>query len=235
MTRLGIITIGQAPRPDLTPEVAALLPGVDIVERGVLDGLTADEIAAHPPAAGDHALTTRLADGSSVVIGESFVLTRLPGVIAGLEPEVDAVLLGCTGGFPALEHTKPLFVPDRMIALGAAALSGDAGTVGVICPLEEQRQDTVRKFSRYLSAGARVLTGVCSPYTGTPGELADAARGLAARGAGVLALDCIGYTEQMRARAAAATGLPVVLARSVSARIAAEALDSSRAWTEGAA
>ncbi|MFC3996024.1 AroM family protein [Nocardiopsis sediminis] len=235
MTRLGIITIGQAPRTDLTPEIAALLPGVGIVERGVLDGFSHGEIAAHPPAPGDHALTTRLADGSSVVIGESFVMARLPGTIAALEPGVDAVLLGCTGGFPALEHTKPLFVPDRMIALGAAALSGDTGTVGVICPLAEQQQDTVRKFARHLAPGARVVTDACSPYTGTPGELAAAARRLAAQGADVLALDCIGYTEDMRAQAAAAARLPVVLARSVSARLAAEALDSRRAWTEGAA
>ncbi|MDA0564210.1 AroM family protein [Streptomonospora sp. S1-112] len=232
MTRLGVLTIGQAPRPDLTPELTALLPEAVVVERGVLDGLTRAEIEARPVAPGDHALTTRLADGGSVVLGESLVMARLPGVLAELEREVDAVLLACTGAFPDLPHTRPLFVPDRLIAFGAAALVGAGGTVGVVCPLPEQRADTEAKFGRRLPSGARVVTDVCSPYTGTPDDLAAAARRLAESGADLLALDCIGYTEDMRARAAAASGLPVVLARSVCARLAAEVLDSLKAARE---
>ena len=226
MTRLGVVTIGQAPRPDLTPELTALAPKATVVERGVLDGLTRAEIEARPVAPDDHALTTRLADGTSVVLGESLVMERLPGILADLEKEVDAVLLACTGAFPELEHTKPLFVPDRLIAFGAAALLGDTGCVGVVCPLPEQRQDTEAKFGRRLPDGARVVTDVCSPYTGTLDDLAAAARRLAEGGADLLALDCIGYTEEMRARAAAASGLPVVLARSVCVRLASEVLDS---------
>ncbi|GAA1073017.1 AroM family protein [Nocardiopsis composta] len=234
MTRLGIITIGQAPRTDLTPEITALLPRAAVVERGVLDGLTRAGIEARPPRADEHALTTRLADGSPVVIGESLVMERLPGVLAELERETDAVLLACTGGFPRLEHAKPLFVPDRMIAFGAAALLGETGRLGVLCPLPEQREDTAAKFGRRLPAGARVLTEACSPYTGTGEELAAAAARLAAGGAELLALDCVGYTGEMRARAAAASGLPVVLARSVCARLAAEVLDSLDARTGAA-
>ncbi|MFC7328896.1 AroM family protein [Marinactinospora rubrisoli] len=231
MTRLGIITIGQAPRPDLTPEIAALLPGIDLVERGVLDGMTAADIAARGPRSGEHALTTRLADGSAVVIGESLVVERLPGLLAEVERETDAVLLACTGSFPEPAHTKPLFVPDRMIAFGAAALTGDGGCVGVICPLPEQQADTVAKFARRLPAGSRVITDVCSPYTGSRTDLAGAARRLAEAGADVLALDCVGYSEAMRAQVAAESGLPVVLARSVCVRIASEVLDSLRAAT----
>ncbi|MBR8742119.1 AroM family protein [Nocardiopsis sp. MG754419] len=226
MTRLGVITIGQAPRPDLTPEIIALAPDATVVERGVLDGLTRAEIEARPIPSGDHALTTRLADGTSVVLGESLVMERLPDLLATLEREVDAVLLACTGAFPALEHTRPLFVPDRMIAFGAAALLGESGVLGVVCPLAEQREDTEAKFARRLPSGTTVLTDVCSPYTGTSNDLADAARRLAETGADLLALDCIGYTEDMRARAAAASGLPVVLARSVCVRLASEVLDS---------
>ncbi|MGW8528929.1 AroM family protein [Nocardiopsis sp. NPDC055824] len=235
MTRLGVLTIGQAPRPDLVPELTALVPTAAVVERGVLDGLTRAEIEARPVAPDDHALTTRLADGSSVVLGESLVMERLPGVLADLERGVDAVLLACTGAFPELEHAKPLFVPDRLIAFGAAALLGDTGCVGVVCPLPEQRADTETKFGRRLPSGARVLTDACSPYTGTPEELAASARRLAEGGADLLALDCIGYTEEMRARAAAASGLPVVLARSVCVRLASEVLDSLDARAEAAA
>ncbi|QZQ55581.1 AroM family protein [Curtobacterium sp. TC1] len=235
MTRLGVVTIGQAPRTDLTPELSRWLPGVELVERGVLDGMSAEALATMGPADDDHVLTTRLADGGSIEIGERQVQERLPGVLTALETEVDAVFLACTGPFDALPHTKPLFVPDALISLGTAALAtavGGAGgaRVGVVCPLPAQQDFTVAKFARRL-AGQHVLTAPSSPYTGTDATLTDAARTLLDSGAELIALDCIGYTEHMRQVVAAATGLPVVLARSVAARMAAEVLDGLRTAT----
>jgi protein AroM len=226
MVRLGVITIGQTPRVDLTPELQALLPGVELVERGVLDGLSHEQITALAPTADDDVLTSRLSDGSAVIMGESHVLRRLPSVIAELENEVDAVFLACTGRFPELAHTKPLFVPDFLIAYGTAALAQGMGAIGVICPLPEQAGFTVEKFEPQLAHGAQVLVAAASPYTGTEAELVAAARSLQSRGAGIIALDCMGYTEAMRAVVASASGLPVVLARSVAARLASEVLDS---------
>jgi len=223
-TRLGV-AIGQTPRVDLTPELAPLLPGVTLVERGVLDGCTDEEIAAFAPAGpGDHALTTRLRDGRAAIIGEAAVLRRLPAVIAELERDVDAVLLACTGPFPALEHTRPLFVPDRILAHAVAAFAGDGGTVGVIAPLAEQAEDTTNKFSRVLGANTRVAVAASSPYTEGAAALRAAASRLADDGAEVIALDCFGYTAGMRDVVADASGLPVVVARSVAARLAAEVL-----------
>jgi protein AroM len=40
MPSLGVVTIGQSPRADLTGELAAYLPaGTSLLERGALDGL----------------------------------------------------------------------------------------------------------------------------------------------------------------------------------------------------
>jgi protein AroM len=161
-----------------------------------------------------------------VIMGESHVVARLPAVIAELEKEVDAVFLACTGRFPELAHTKPLFIPDFLIAYGTAALAQGMDAIGVICPLPEQAGFTVEKFEPKLAAGTPVLVAAASPYTGTPDELAAAATALRERGAGIIALDCMGYTEAMRDIVATASGLPVVLARSVAARLAAEVLDS---------
>ncbi|UYG16886.1 AroM family protein [Brachybacterium huguangmaarense] len=222
--RLGVVTIGQTPRVDLTPELARLVPGVELVERGVLDGLSAAEIAGAAPAHDDHTLTTRLADGGSAVIGERAVMERLPALLAALEPEVDAVLLACTGPFPELARTTPLFVPDRIIAHAVAATAPSGRPVGVIAPLPAQIADTRRKFAAVLSADRPVLVAAASPYTGTAEDLRRAARELADQGAALLALDCFGYTAAMRAVVAEETGLPVIVARSIAARLAAEAL-----------
>lgn len=222
--RLGVVTIGQTPRIDLTPELEALLPGVQLVERGVLDGCDAATIASFAPQAGDHTLTTRLADGGSAIIGEAAVMRRLPDVLRGVAGETDAVLLACTGPFPAIALDVPLFVPDRIIAHALAAVAPIGRPVGIVAPLEAQRADTTAKFARVLGDDVPVHVAIASPYTDDEATLRTAAAELAAAGARVVALDCFGYTAAMRDAVADETGLPVVVARSVAARLAAEAL-----------
>jgi protein AroM len=115
-------------------------------------------------------------------------------------------------------------VPDRIIAHAVAAFAGDGGTVGVIAPLAEQASDTARKFTRVLGASTHVTVAASSPYTDDEPTLRAAAGRLADDGAEVIALDCFGYTAAMRVAVAEASGLPVVVARSVAARLAAEVL-----------
>ena len=75
MKRIGAITIGQSPRVDVVPEMQQILgPDVEIVQAGVLDGLSPEEIAALAPAGngdseirrlrGSPVLVSRLRDGS---------------------------------------------------------------------------------------------------------------------------------------------------------------------------
>ena len=62
---VGLITIGQSPRSDVVPEMAALIgPGVDVREAGALDGLNRSGIEALAPTGHDEILVTRLQDGS---------------------------------------------------------------------------------------------------------------------------------------------------------------------------
>lgn len=233
--RLGVLTIGQAPRTDLTPEIAPLLPGVSLIEAGVLDGLEYGGILAEgAPKPGEHALTTRLADGRSVVVGEDFVMDRMPQRLAELESRCDAVLLACTGPFPDLPHRRPLVAPDRVITHMTAGLAPSGSTIGVVSPLPEQQEDTTGKFQRRIP-GSGIITTSASPYTSPLEEFTAAGRELRGRGARIIALDCIGYTEDHRRTVAEAAGVPVVLARSAAARFAMEVLASMTPSPEGAA
>ena len=78
MTTVGLITVGQSPRNDVVPDMAAILGGdVGILEAGALDGLTRAEIAPLAPEGDDEILVTRLADGSSVFVGRNKVIPRI--------------------------------------------------------------------------------------------------------------------------------------------------------------
>ena len=47
---IGLVTIGQSPRSDVVPDMAAILgPAVEIREAGALDGLARSEIDALAP------------------------------------------------------------------------------------------------------------------------------------------------------------------------------------------
>jgi len=223
MTVLGVVTIGQSPRVDMVPEMRDWLPPVEIRELGALDGLDAGQIAALAPVAGDETLTTRLADGSAAVIGRKGILARLQTQIDKLEKGgADAVLVVCTGDFPAFHHTKPLLLAGPLLAAGLTAIAGDS-VVGVICPLAEQEQMSYEKFAHFEQ---KVKVAWATPYGSDVTEIEAAARALADDGAEILVLDCMGYTQAHREAAAKASGRSVVLSRSVVARLAAEICSS---------
>ena len=220
MTVLGVVTIGQSPRSDMFPELLQWLPStVEVRERGALDGLSTAEIAALAPTPGDETLTTRLRDGSSVVIGRAGILQRLQAAIDLLEAGgADAVLLVCTGEFPAFRHSRPLLLAGPLMTAGLSAIAGDS-LVGVVCPLAEQEQQSYEKFA---GLDQKIKVAWATPYQPGLTELENAAQKLAADGVQLLVLDCMGYTQAHREAAAVASGLPVVLSRSVVARLTAE-------------
>ena len=218
---VGFVTVGQSPRDDMVPEMSRWLGLVGVVERGALDGLGAEEILALGPGREDYPLATRLADGSSVTIAKRPLLPRVQEAITGLEDEgADAVVLVCTGEFPAFRHRVPLLTAERLFVDGTRAIC--RGTrVGVICPLRDQEDLTREKWSS-LGDGLRVASG--SPYDGDLEDLRAAARGLGRAGVEYVVLDCMGYTQEMKELVAAESGAPAILARSVVARLAAEVI-----------
>ena len=61
--RVAIITMGQTPRPDVLPELRALLGDVCLDEFGALDGVSDAIIAKMAPRANELSFMTRLRDG----------------------------------------------------------------------------------------------------------------------------------------------------------------------------
>lgn len=237
---LGLVTIGQAPRADLADDLPRLLGGVRPVQHGALDDDRFDGPDAERtrervgPAPGEAPLISRLRDGRSVVLGHDALLPRIKNAVARCEADgAGATLLLCTGNFPAPEDasrpvSRPLLYAEPLFQQGVRAMVGDE-PVGVVCPLPEQADDVRERWSRLLPGAVRVAPA--DPYAeDAPARTAAAARELATAGCRRLVLDCIGYTEATRGAAVdAAGGVPVLLARAVALRLAAEAAYASGA------
>ncbi|MBZ4020651.1 AroM family protein [Streptomyces purpurogeneiscleroticus] len=228
---LGLVTIGQAPRTDLSDDLRAFLGGLRTVQHGALDeddftGAAAERTRAElAPADGEAPLVSRLRDGSSVVLGHEALAPRMRAAVARCERDgATATLLLCTGNFPPVPATRPLLHAEPLVQHGVRAMAG-TDPVGIVCPLPAQRADVRRRWSRLLPG--HVLAEAADPYAPDAAEqVAGAARRLTGAGARRLVLDCIGYTEAHRA--AAACAVPVLLARALAVRLAAEAACASR-------
>lgn len=216
---VGFVTVGQSPRDDMVPEMSRWLGPVRVVERGALDGMETGEISALKPGVEDYPLVTRLGDGSSVTIAKRPLLPRVQDAVTELEDEgADAVVLVCTGEFPAFRHRVPLLPAERLFVDGARAICRGS-RVGVVCPLRDQEDLTREKWSS-LGDGLQVASG--SPYDGDLEDLRAAARELGQASVEYVVLDCMGFTQEMKELVAAESGAPAILARSVVARLAAE-------------
>ncbi len=219
-TRLGMVTIGQAPRADVVPAMARILGAeVDVVERGALDGLSRDEIARLAPAAGDDVLVTRLTSGEAVFVGKPSITPLVQARIDELERDgVAMTVLLCTGRFRGLNAKRPLLEPDRVL-LGVLNACRFPGRLGVLTPSERH---VVQTEARWRAEGFDVVVAAASPYhESAMGPVAETFR---ARGVGLVVLDCIGFRQEARRALVEALEVPVIVANLLVARVAAELL-----------
>src|SRR4029453_10160593 len=133
MTRIGLITVGQAPRSDVVPDMAAILGAdIDIVEGGALDGLSRESIARLAPEGDDEIIITRMADASSVFVGKSKMIPLVEARRAALKDKGVALnVLLCPGDFPKPAAKRPLLEPQQLL-LGLLRAMTFPGRLGVL-------------------------------------------------------------------------------------------------------
>lgn len=222
MSKVGAITIGQAPRTDVTKDILPLLgEEVELIQAGGLDGLTREEIQAFAPGPDDYVLISRLQDGSSVIFAERFILPRLQNCIDKLEEQgVEMILFLCTGDFPAVFHSKvPLIFPCKVLN-GLVPALASRGKIAVITPTPQQVAQSEAKWKEYVS---EIIAIPASPY-GSAEELDRAAQKVAELDVDLAVMDCIGYNAEMKARFRERSGKSVILSRTLAARALMELL-----------
>lgn len=212
--RIGLLTIGQSPRTDVTEDLnRVLVGGLEIVERGALDGLTAKAIEERfRPGPDDTVYVTRLRDGTEVEVAKEKVVPLMQEKIEELESEgVDAIVILCSGEFPEFRSSVPVVYPDKLLKGFASAVSA-RGPVAVLIPLAKQAGYAKAKWSRYYR---QLIVESVSPYSAGEAEFRGVARRLAAERVSMTVMDCVGYTFRHKRIVAGITGKPVVATRGV--------------------
>ncbi|RGT72836.1 AroM family protein [Ruminococcus sp. AF18-22] len=222
--KIGAITIGQAPRTDVTADIMDIFEGqAELIQAGGLDGLSKEEIAGFQPKEGDYVLVSRLTDGTSVTFAERHILPRLQEAIDTMEAEgCRLIMFFCTGKFPETLTARhiPLIYPcdilDRLVPLMTKKSN-------IICvtPSPLQLAQTEEKWRQHVD---KVTSVAASPY-GAWEELEKAAERVKDMEADLVVLDCIGYTQEMKRMFEEKTGKMIVLPRTLLARVVSELTD----------
>lgn len=210
---LCIITIGQSPRVDMVTAITKYMPSeIRVVEKGVLDDLSAAEILAIAPQGGQETLVSRLRDGSSVTLGKEYIMAALEKLIADCQKEdIDMTLLACTGKFEPFQSTIPIVYPDYLLSHVVKGVFRK-GQLGIVVPLLEQQKSIMEKWN---DAGISCSVLACSPYDFQAEKLISVAKEMDNLPVKAIVLDCMGYTEDMKRLMMQHTSKPVLVARNV--------------------
>jgi len=212
---LGVVTIGQTPRPDLAMAFEAAAPHAVVRIAGALDALDDQQVRAIA-ASGDYPLLVRLASGGVAEVPMADLVPRVAAAALGLvHAGAAVVVVACAGGFPDIPCPVPLVMPGRVVPAVAGALSRSR-RIGVVTPNRAQVPFATRKW---IEDGFEPVVIFASPEDHA--AIQRAGDDLADRDIDLIVLDCMGHDDECRASLAERTGRPVLAAQALVARVAA--------------
>ncbi|HIC89049.1 MAG TPA: AroM family protein [Anaerolineae bacterium] len=221
--RIGLVTIGQSPRDDIVPDLLPLWSGYELIQTGALDELVSREILCLAPVPGEDSglfLVTRLRDGRHVSLAEKKLLPHLQTAIdRAVEQGVQLVVLLCTGSFPVLRCPVPFLALGQVLYHFVAAVVRPDTRLGILVPEVAQREAARQRWLQLLT-DVRVVN--LSPYQSDSEFEAELTAVNNLRECGLIVMDCAGYANRQRQRVRALLNRPVILPRTVLARVVQE-------------
>ena len=219
MDAIGIITLGQTPRPDLEKVFRRHLPDTNFLIRGGLDEVQTAEIDALAAAGGEYPLFVILRDGTVREISlyrlKPF-LDRRAREVAAEGAAVSALM--CAGNFPDLDSPVPMIYPSRVLTAVARGICRGK-RIGVVTPNDGQ---VAAATAHWREKGFHPAVTVASPLD--PAALSRAAEALADPGLELIVLDCMGFSPEAARRMRTLCGRPVLCPQGLVPRVMAEML-----------
>lgn len=219
---VAAITVGQSPRVDITADILPLLPShVTLKEYGALDDYTLAEVERDfAPNETEPRLVSRMRDGSQALFAQRHVVPLVQIKIDQAEADgADLIILFCTGEFPPFRHNVLFIEPEDLFHSVAQKLASTS-QIGVFVPMESQIECNRKLWNSY---NVNALITHASPYL-LHEDILKAAAYFKDTDVSFICADCMGYSAKMKAEIQAISGKPVLLPRTLVARIICELL-----------
>jgi hypothetical protein len=214
LKKLGLITIGQSPRDDITKDIIKILSDeIYIYQKGALDNYTREEIESKF-SPDENTLVTKLRDGTQVEIDEKYIENLIQECIYDLEKEgCKVIALYCTGKFGKLKSNSILIKPHEILHDIVKDLS--LKSLGVMIPDESQKNQMKKWWDNY---DINTTIEAASPYKDIK-IIEAASKKLKEQKIDAIFMDCMGYTQEMKRIVERITNKKVILPRTLIARV----------------
>ncbi len=219
--QIGMITIGQSPRPDILGVFRDVWDDrAEMIEIGALDGLTHEDVQKMAPKERDDVLVVRMADGTQHIVGHEYLQPRIQACADTLirSHDLKAAVLLCTGNFRPFPYPVPFLIPQKIVDNTIAALAEAGQSLGIMIPTGEQQQQMRRNLA---GNGITPVFAFASPHTGEA-RVVKAAWSLQRQEIHFIVMHCFGYTRAMRELVKEITGKPVLLSTTLVANVTGE-------------
>lgn len=206
--RAAIVSMGYSNRSDYG-DILGALPGVHAEVRGILDGMSPEDVERKARPQGDELfIVSTLPDGREITIAEDVAKRLTNACLEELSKEgFDAALIVCTGHFSPPKLDMTVLVPERIIPELLRAIG--VKKLGSIVPAPEQIEDSSAQYSEF-----DPIVRAASPF-GPKEALQETAASFKDEPVDIILADCMGFTRSMGEVLAAQAGKQVFVPRVV--------------------
>jgi len=225
--RVGLITIGQAPRDDIVPDMLAQSSrGVEVLQAGALDGLTLDEALTLAPEGDEAWAVSRMRDGQEVRLALRELLPRMQARVDELEAQgADLIVPLCASDWSALRVNVSFINAGAALLPIVHAMLRPGGRLGMIAPTEAQAR---LEAQRARNGPVPLVATFAQPYVDDADErlrqCETAGRLLANAQVDLIYMNCMGHTRAMRATVRETSGRPTLTANGIIAGLISQAV-----------
>lgn len=219
--KVAFATIGQSPRDDVVPYLTCNFPDIEVMESGVLDGLSTSEMDALYDEREKLHMVTKLHDGQSAKVSHTLVLPKMQAIVDDFNARgADFIVILCGADWSSISSNVPVLNLGNLfphIVQGIAR----GQKLGIIKPSAGQVDRTIEQFTG-LGFDDVVATSAFPYDDSAVNNAQQAGEWLAKQDVQIIWMSCVGMNENMRQEVVHATGKPTILARSILRHVLAE-------------
>lgn len=219
--KIGVITIGQTPRPDIINLVWEIL-GKDyqVLMKGALDDLKIEDIPEFKD--NEYLLMTSILDGKGekkeVKVTREFLVPIIQEHILELEKYVIVIIIWCAGRFPEFK-SKAYVIRPSVVLKGVIEAILEEGRLGVLYPSPLQLIWAEPEWKR---EGVEVYADAPGCDNSQEKDWKFLASRLADKNLDLILLNCTGFGFEMKESIRKITKTPVIQANALALRVVKE-------------
>lgn len=197
--------------------------GTEIRFFSVLPDTTPEAVAPYTADAGDRILMLGLGEGAPTMISINKLTPQIEALLAALQGQADFAFFACAGDFPRLNSPLPIIQPNMVFRNMIKTTLQSHMRLGVITPGEKQIPHVHASWLPYLAEAGLSKEQLVVDWAPPSKESATrCAQRLAAQNIDLVAVECLGFKEELREMIAREVKKPVILVRTVVAHLVRE-------------